>query len=182
MVLPRYSLPAMSALWTERRKLEIWLEVELLVCEALARLGCIPTEDAKTIRERAAFDIEQVRKIELHTHHDVIAFLENVSDYVGSSARWMHRGLTSSDVLDTGLAFQMTKSTDILLGDLCSLRVVAATMARRYCLTPMIGRSHGIHAEPITFGLKMALLFDEFTRAEERLKQVRERVRVGKIS
>jgi len=172
----------MSALWTEQRKLEIWLEVEVLVCEAMARLGHIPVEDAIAIRELAAFDIKKVREIESHTHHEIISFLENVSTYVGPAARWIHRGLTSSDILDTSLAFQMTKSTDILLEDLRTLQVAAARTAKKHCLTPMIGRSHGIHAEPITLGLKMALLFDEFVRAEERLRQVRERIRVGKIS
>src|SRR6185437_6442801 len=182
MTLSRYSLPRMSALWTEQRKLEIWLEVEVLVCEAMARLGHIPVEDAIAIRELAAFDIKKVREIESRTHHEIISFLENVSTYVGPAARWIHRGLTSSDILDTSLAFQMTKSTDILLEDLRTLQVAAARTAKKHCLTPMIGRSHGIHAEPITLGLKMALLFDEFVRAEERLRQVRERIRVGKIS
>lgn len=172
----------MCSVWTEQRKLEIWLEIEILVCEAMAQLGHIPAADAKTIRELAAFDIRKIHEIESYTHHDVVAFLENVSTYIGPAARWMHHGLTSSDILDTGLACQMISATDILLEDLCDLQIVAAGVAKKYCLTPMIGRSHGIHAEPITFGLKMAILFDEFVRAGERLRQVRERIRVGKIS
>ncbi|ALJ57011.1 Adenylosuccinate lyase [Candidatus Xiphinematobacter sp. Idaho Grape] len=182
MTPERYSLPGMRALWTEQRKLEIWLEVEVLACEAMAKLGCIPAEDAITIRELAAFDIKKVHEIDSRTHHEIVSFLENVSAHVGPAARWIHRGLTSSDILDTSLAFQMTRSTDILLEDLYALQVAAARMAKKHCLTPMIGRSHGIHAEPITLGLKMALLFDEFVRAEERLRQARERIRVGKIS
>lgn len=182
MTSSRYSLPEMRALWTEQRKLEIWLEVEVLVCEAMAQLGHIPAEDAITIRELATFDVKTVREIEARTHHEIISFLENVSAYVGPAARWIHYGLTSSDILDTSLAFQMTKSADILLKDLRALQVAAARMAKKYCLTPMIGRSHGIHAEPITLGLKMALLFDEFVRAEERLRQAKERIRIGKIS
>lgn len=172
----------MRSLWTEQRKLEIWLEIEILACEAMAEIGQIPIQDAQIIRERAAFDIHEVREIEARTHHDVIAFLENVASHVGPAARWIHQGLTSSDLLDTTLAYQMTRSADLLLDDIQNLRVSVAEIAKKHRLTPMIGRSHGIHAEPITFGLKMALMFDEFGRAEERLKQAKERIRVGKIS
>ncbi|PWU10710.1 MAG: adenylosuccinate lyase [Verrucomicrobia bacterium] len=181
-MIARYSLPEMRSLWTEQRKLEIWLEIEILVCEALAKLGRIPLHDARTIRERAAFEIEQVHAIEARTHHDVIAFLENVAVHVGPAARWIHQGLTSSDLLDTTLAYQMTQSADLLLTDIQNLRTAVAEKAKKHRLTPMIGRSHGIHAEPITFGLKMALMYDEFGRAEERLQQAKERIRVGKIS
>ncbi len=172
----------MRSLWTEQRKLEIWLKIEILACEAMAELGQIPAEDARTIRQHAAFEIDKVREIELRTHHDVIAFLENVATHVGPAARWIHQGLTSSDLLDTTLAFQMTQSADILLEDIRVLRSTLQTIAKKHRLTPMIGRSHGIHAEPITFGLKMALMFDEFGRAEERIQQAKERIRVGKIS
>ncbi len=172
----------MRSLWTEQRKLEIWLEIEILACEAMAEMGQIPIQDAQAIRERAAFEIDEVREIESRTHHDVIAFLENVAAHVGPAARWIHQGLTSSDLLDTTLAYQMTQSADLLLGDIQNLRATVAETAKKHRLTPMIGRSHGIHAEPITFGLKMALMFDEFGRAEERLKQAKERIRVGKIS
>jgi adenylosuccinate lyase len=172
----------MRKIWSDERKFQIWLEIEVIACEAMAELGQIPTEDAAEIRKRARFSIPEIAEIEKRTNHDVIAFLENVADSVGPSARWIHQGLTSSDILDTTLAVQLTESATILLDDLKALRTAVADQARRFKMTPMIGRSHGIHAEPITFGLKLALMFDEFGRAEERLSQTRERIRVGKIS
>jgi adenylosuccinate lyase len=181
-VIDRYSRPQMRELWSDRRKFEIWLEIETLACEAMAELGQIPSSDAAEIRKRARFSIEEIAEIEKRTNHDVIAFLENVASSVGPAARWMHQGLTSSDVLDTTLAVQLTEASEILAKDLTDLRATVATKARRFKMTPMIGRSHGIHAEPITFGLKLALMFDEFGRAEERLAQASERIRVGKLS
>ncbi len=172
----------MRSLWSEQRKLEIWLEIEVLACEAMADSGAIPKKDAIVIRRKAAFDIDSVREIEKRTNHDVIAFLEDVARHVGPEARWIHQGLTSSDLLDTTLAVQMNASCAILLDDLNHLRDAIARRAIEHKFTPMIGRSHGIHAEPITFGLKLALMFDEFSRATQRLMQMRERVRVGKIS
>jgi adenylosuccinate lyase len=172
----------MRQLWSDERKFQIWLEIETLACEAMAELGQIPKEDAAEIRKKARFSIPEIAEIERRTNHDVIAFLENVAESVGPAARWMHQGLTSSDILDTTLAVQLTEAIDILTKDLVALRTEVAAQARRYKITPMIGRSHGIHAEPITFGLKLALMFDEFGRAEERLAQTRERVRVGKLS
>ena len=172
----------MRALWDEQHKYEIWLEIEVLACEAQAALGVIPAEDARTIREKACFELGAIQEIEKRTNHDVIAFLENVASYVGPAARWIHHGMTSSDVLDTTLAVQMNEATGMLLEDLEALRVAIAAKAREFKFTPMIGRSHGIHAEPVTFGLKMALMYDEFGRAIERLRQTRERVRVGKLS
>ncbi len=172
----------MRALWSEERKFQIWLEIETLACEAMAELGEIPAEDAATIRERASFSIDAINEIEKRTNHDVIAFLENVAESVGPAARWIHQGLTSSDLLDTTLAVQLTEAAKIISGDLEDLRRVVAAQAVRYKMTPMIGRSHGIHAEPITFGLKLALMYDEFGRAQERLAQTTERVRVGKLS
>src|SRR5437667_409481 len=148
----------------------------------MAELGQIPKQDAAEIRKRARFSIPEILEIEKRTNHDVIAFLENVASSVGPAARWMHQGLTSSDVLDTTLAVQLTEASRILAKDLTDLRATVATQARRFKMTPMIGRSHGIHAEPITFGLKLALMFDEFGRAEERLEQALERIRVGKLS
>jgi adenylosuccinate lyase len=168
--------------WSDTRKFEIWLEIETLACEAMAERGQIPKEDAAEIRKRARFSVPQIAEIEKRTNHDVIAFLENVAESVGPPARWIHQGLTSSDILDTTLAVQLTESTRILLDDVQRLRTAIADQARRFKMTPMIGRSHGIHAEPITFGLKLALMFDEFGRAEERLGQVIERIRVGKLS
>src|SRR5947207_2357844 len=172
----------MRQLWSEERKFQIWLEIETLACEAMAELGQIPQEDAVEIRKKARFSIPEIAEIEKRTNHDVIAFLENVAASVGPSARWMHQGLTSSDILDTTLAVQLTEACGILAEDLAALRKAVAAQARRYKMTPMIGRSHGIHAEPITFGLKLALMFDEFGRAEERLAQTKERVCVGKLS
>lgn len=172
----------MRKIWSDERKFQIWLEIEILACEAMAELGQIPKADAAEIRKRARLSIPEILEIEKRTNHDVIAFLENVAESVGPAARWIHQGLTSSDILDTTLAVQLVESSKILLSDLKQLRSTIAEQARRYKMTPMIGRSHGIHAEPITFGLKLALMFDEFGRAEERLSQTLERVRVGKLS
>jgi adenylosuccinate lyase len=172
----------MRALWSDQRKYEIWLEIETLACEAMARLGQIPEADAKAIREKARFSIPEILEIEKRTNHDVIAFLENVADSVGPAARWMHQGLTSSDVLDTTLAVQMAAATDLLVQGVDEVRAAAAEQARAHKLTPMMGRSHGIHAEPITFGLKLALMYDEFGRVRERLVEMRKRVAVGKLS
>ena len=181
-MIRRYSRQPMRDLWSEERKFATWLEIEVLACEALAATGAIPQEDAEIIRAKARFSIDEINEIEKRTQHDVIAFLENVASYVGPAARWIHQGLTSSDILDTTLAVQMTAACDLLLEDLAALRATVADRARAFKDTPMIGRSHGIHAEPITFGLKLALMYDEFGRAEERLRQTRERVAVGKLS
>ena len=172
----------MRKIWSDERKFQIWLEIEILACEAMADLGQIPKKDAEEIRKRARFSIPEILEIEKRTNHDVIAFLENVAASVGPAARWIHQGLTSSDILDTTLAVQLAESAKILQSDLQALRSTIAERARQFKMTPMIGRSHGIHAEPITFGLKLALMFDEFGRAEERLTQTIERVRVGKLS
>lgn len=181
-MIARYSREKMRSIWTEQRKLEIWLEIETLACEAMAELGQIPAEDARAIREKGAFDASEIHEIEKRTNHDVIAFLENVASHIGPAARWVHQGLTSSDLLDTTLAVQMLESCNLLEEDLHALRKTIARRALEHKFTPMIGRSHGIHAEPISFGLKLALMYDEFGRALERLTQTRERIRVGKIS
>ena len=181
-MIDRYSLDPMRSLWSEQRKLEIWLEIEILACEAMAALGQIPQQDAVIIRQKAHFVAENVREIEKRTNHDVIAFLEDVASHVGPAARWIHQGLTSSDLLDTTLAVQMNSACAILLDDLNHLHDVIARRAIEHKYTPMIGRSHGIHAEPITFGLKLAVMFDEFSRATQRLLQMRDRIRVGKLS
>ncbi|PYK85857.1 MAG: adenylosuccinate lyase [Verrucomicrobia bacterium] len=181
-MIDRYSRPEMRHIWSDEHKFQIWLEIELLAGEAMAELGQIPKKDAAEIRKRARFSIPEIAEIEKRTNHDVIAFLENVADSVGPAARWIHQGLTSSDVLDTTLAVQLSEAGALLANDLKSLRAAIAAHARRFKMTPMIGRSHGIHAEPITFGLKLALMFDEFGRALERLMQTLERVRVGKLS
>ncbi len=181
-MIDRYTLPEMAAIWTDQRKYEIWLEIETLACEAQAECGHIPAADARVIREKGRFNLAEIMEIEKRTNHDVIAFLENVASYVGPECRWMHQGMTSSDVLDTTLAVQMSQAGDIILKDLRDLREVVARRAIEFKMTPMIGRSHGIHAEPITFGLKLALMFDEFGRALERFAQLQPRVRVGKLS
>lgn len=181
-MIDRYTRPKMAAVWSDERRFSIWLEIEVLACEAMADLGQIPIEDAREIRAKAKFDIATIHEIEQRTQHDVIAFLENVASYVGPAARWIHQGLTSSDILDTTLAVQMTEALDQLLGMLDKVRASVAVRAREFKHTPMIGRSHGIHAEPITFGLKLALMHDELGRARERMLQTRERIRVGKLS
>jgi adenylosuccinate lyase len=172
----------MREIWTDEKKFSIWLEIETLVCEGMAELGQIPESDARAVRERARFSTAEILELEKQTHHDVIAFLENVSVSVGPEARWMHQGLTSSDILDTCLAVQLCLAADILLEDIRELRTEVALKAREYKYLPMIGRSHGVHAEPITFGLKMALMYDEFGRAEKRMRAARSEIAVGKLS
>ena len=172
----------MAAVWADQRKYEIWLEIETLACEAQAEIGVVPKADAEEIRAKAKFDLAEIMEIEKRTNHDVIAFLENVASYVGPACRWMHQGMTSSDVLDTTLAVQMAEASDMILQDLRELREVVARRAREFKMTPMIGRSHGIHAEPVTFGLKLALMYDEFGRAIARLEDAQPRLRVGKLS
>jgi adenylosuccinate lyase len=172
----------MSDIWTDEKRFSIWLEIETLVCEAMAELGQIPKSDAAAIRERARFSTSEILEIEKRTNHDVIAFLENVSASVGPEARWMHQGLTSSDILDTSLAVQLCLAADVLLDGIRDLRKEVALKAREHKYTPMIGRSHGIHAEPITFGLKMALMYDEFGRAERRMGAARSEIAIGKLS
>jgi adenylosuccinate lyase len=181
-MIPRYSRPEMAALWSEEAKLAHWLEIEVLACEGMAQLGEIPAADAKTIRAKARFDLAQVQENEKRTNHDVIAFLEEVATHVGPAGRFIHRGLTSSDLLDTTLALQLVASADLLLADLKKLREAVAVRAKEHKFTPMMGRSHGIHAEPITYGLKLALMYDEFGRAEKRLLDAREQIAVGKLS
>jgi adenylosuccinate lyase len=181
-MIARYSRPPMREIWSEERKFAIWLEVETLACEAMAELGLIPRADAEAIRARGKFSVPEIAEIEKRTNHDVIAFLENVAAAVGPPARWMHQGLTSSDILDTTLAVQLVQASELLAAGIRAVRSAAARQAVAHKMTPMIGRSHGVHAEPITFGLKMALMYDEFGRAEERLERARSSIAVGKLS
>src|SRR5436309_9204585 len=182
-MIQRYSRPAMREIWSEQRKLEIWLQIELLASEALARAGLVPRKDLAQMKARAAFNLERCKELERTLNHDVIAFTTNVAENIGAPAsRWLHFGLTSSDIIDTAFAVQMVQSTEILIEDVKGLRKVIAAKAKKYQLTPMIGRSHGIHAEPTTFGLKMALMYDEFGRAVQRLQTALETVAVGKLS
>ena len=177
-MIRRYSREAMRQIWTEENKFSIWLQIEILACEARK----IPAKDIATIKRRAKFDVERIREIERTTNHDVIAFLTNVAENVGPASRHIHEGLTSSDVVDTALAVQMMQSVGILIADVKALRAVVAKKAKKYKLMPMIGRTHGVHAEPITFGLKMALMYDEFGRALARLERARDIIAVGKVS
>ncbi|HEV8541761.1 MAG TPA: adenylosuccinate lyase [Verrucomicrobiae bacterium] len=182
-MIQRYSRLPMREIWTEQRKLEIWLQVELLAAEALVAEGLVPKSDFEQMRSKAAFSIERCKELEKTLNHDVIAFTTNVSENIGAPAsRWLHFGITSSDIIDTAFAVQMVQSADILIADVRALREVVAKKAREHKFTPMIGRSHGIHAEPTTFGLKMALMHDEFGRALERLERARQVVAVGKLS
>ena len=177
-MIRRYSREAMRQIWTEENKFSIWLQIEVLACEARK----IPAKDLATIKRRAKYDVERIREIERTTNHDVVAFLANVAETVGPASRHIHEGLTSSDVVDTALAVQMMQSADILIEDVKALRAVVAKKAKKYKLVPMVGRTHGVHAEPITFGLKMALMYDEFGRVLARLERARDIIAVGKIS
>ncbi len=181
-MIERYTRPEMGALWTDEHKFRTWLQVELAACEAMAKAGQIPREDWGVIRRRAAFDVKRIRKIEAEVRHDVIAFLTNVAETVGPAGRHIHKGMTSSDVVDTALSANLVAAADLLIAGAERVRAAAAKQAKKHAFTPMIGRSHGIHAEPTTFGLKMALMYDEFGRALARLKAARETVRTGKLS
>lgn len=182
-MIQRYSRPAMREIWTEQRKLEIWLQIELLASEALVKEGVVPRRDFQVMKARSAFQLERCKELEKTLNHDVIAFTTCVSEHIADPAsRWLHFGLTSSDIVDTAFAVQLVQSADILIADVKELRTVLARRAKEHQLTPCIGRSHGIHAEPTTFGLKLALMYDEFGRALGRLERVREVVALGKIS
>jgi adenylosuccinate lyase len=173
----------MRDIWTEENKLTIWLKVEIEVAEALCKQGVVPEKDLRRIKKKAAFQVERCKELERTLNHDVVAFTTNVAENIDSDAsRWVHFGLTSSDILDTTLGLQMKQSCEILLEDLKALRKVVGKKAKEHQFTAVIGRSHGIHAEPTTFGLKMALMYDEFGRAEKRLLAAKESVSVGKLS
>ncbi|MBW4572470.1 MAG: adenylosuccinate lyase [Tolypothrix carrinoi HA7290-LM1] len=181
-MIERYTLPEMGNLWTEAYKLKTWLQVEIAVCEAQAELGYIPTEAVEEIKAKANFDPKRVLEIEAEVRHDVIAFLTNVNEYVGDAGRYIHLGLTSSDVLDTALALQLIASLDLLLQYVEDLIVTIREKAKEHRYTVMAGRSHGIHAEPITFGFKLAGWLAEMLRHQERLKILKGTIAVGKIS
>jgi len=181
-VIERYTLPQMGELWTETYKLKTWLQVEIAVCEAQAQLGYIPTQAVEEIKQKANFDPKRVLEIETEVRHDMIAFLTNVNEYVGDAGRYIHLGLTSSDVLDTALALQLVASLDLLLIEMKELIAAIRGQARQHRYTIMIGRSHGIHAEPITFGFKLAGWLAEVLRSQERLVNLRQNIAVGKIS
>jgi len=181
-MIPRYSRPAMASLWEPESRYRTWLLVEVLACEANAKLGLIPARSLATIKKKAAFDIARIDELETIVKHDVIAFLTAVGEHVGPDSRFIHLGLTSSDVLDTSLAYLMQSAADIIIDDIRGLLVVLKKQALLYKDTVMIGRSHGIHAEPVTFGLKMALWYEEMQRNLERMLKARTVISVGKVS
>jgi adenylosuccinate lyase len=181
-VIERYTLPEMGELWTDTYKLKTWLQVEIAVCEAQAELGEIPKSAVEEIKEKANFDPARVLEIEAEVRHDMIAFLTNVNEYVGDAGRYIHLGLTSSDVLDTALALQLVASLDIILDHVEKLSQAIRYQAQQHRDTIMIGRSHGIHAEPITFGFKLAGWLAEVCRNRDRLVRLRQHIAVGKIS
>jgi adenylosuccinate lyase len=181
-MIQRYSLPEMSAIWTDDNKFKIWLEIEVLAVEAQAELGLVPLEDAKIIREKANFNTEKILEIEKTTKHDVIAFLTNVEEYVGEPSRHIHLGMTSSDILDTCFAVQCKQAGVIILKDLLELKEIIAKRASEFKYTICVGRTHGIHAEPTTFGLKLALWYEECKRSIHRLEFAIEEVSYGKIN
>ncbi len=184
-MIPRYSRPEMVALWEPQTRFKIWFEIEAHACDALAELGVIPKESAKNIWDKAGnvtFDVDRIDEIERVTKHDVIAFLTHLAEFIGPDSRFVHQGMTSSDVLDTCLAVQMSRAADILIKDVDALLAALKRRAFEHRMTPTIGRSHGIHAEPVTFGLKMAEAYAEFSRARKRLVDAREEIATCAIS
>lgn len=181
-MIKRYTRQSMGRIWTEENKFQTWLEVEILVCEAMAKMGEIPKKAAQNIRNKARFSIERIDAIEAETKHDVIAFLTNVAESVGQDSRYVHFGLTSSDILDTAMAVRLRQASKIILKDCDLLLASLKKKALTHKNTVMVGRSHGIHAEPITFGLKLALWYDEMRRNRRRMEQALETISVGKIS
>lgn len=181
-MIPRYSRPEMTAIWSEESKFQIWFEIEAHACDAQAKLGVIPSDAAATIWQRGAFDIERINDIERETKHDVIAFLTNLAEYVGEDARFVHQGMTSSDVLDTTLSVQLSRASDLMLAGLDRLLAGLRSRAHEHKRTATIGRSHGIHAEPTTLGLKFASFYAEFSRCRERLVAARREVATCAIS
>ena len=181
-MIPRYTHPEMGRIWSDQRRYETWLLVETAAAEAMAAAGIVPPDAARDIRERGAFDIARIDEIEQKTQHDVIAFTTAVAEKVGPSARWLHFGMTSSDVIDTAQALQMREACDVILKDLHGLCDAIRDRAIEHRRTPMIGRTHGVHAEPMTFGLKLALWFAEAGRDIERVQRARSAISVGKLS
>ncbi|WP_127532019.1 adenylosuccinate lyase [Paenibacillus kobensis] len=181
-MLERYSRPEMRAIWTEENKFKAWLEVELCACEAWVELGVIPREDVEALRKNASFDIDRINEIELETRHDVIAFTRAVSETVGPERKWVHYGLTSTDVVDTANGYLLRQANEILRADIERFVEILRGQAVKYKDTPMMGRTHGVHAEPTTFGLKLALWYEEMKRNLERFNRAADGVQFGKIS
>ncbi|HET8646178.1 MAG TPA: lyase family protein, partial [Vicinamibacteria bacterium] len=181
-MIPRYSRPEMARLWSDQSRYSAWLEVELAATEALAERGVVPREAEAAIRERALFDAARIDEIEREVKHDVIAFVSNVAENVGPHGRWLHYGLTSSDVVDTALSLLMVRACDLVHAGVERLAAAVARRAQEHRRTPMMGRTHGVHAEPTTLGLKRALWYAELGRGRARLERARETIRVGKLS
>jgi len=181
-MIDRYTRPEMGNIWTEENRFKAWLEVEVLACEAWVKLGEIPAEDVKKIRENASFDIERIKEIELDTRHDVVAFTRAVSETLGEERKWVHYGLTSTDVVDTALSYLIKQANEIILKDVENFIEVLKNKAQEHKYTVMMGRTHGVHAEPTTFGLKLALWYEEMKRNLERFKAAAEGIEYGKIS
>jgi adenylosuccinate lyase len=181
-MIARYTHPEMARIWSDQRKYETWLQVELAAADAMADAGLIPRDAATELRATARFDVARIEAIEQVTQHDVIAFTTAVAEHAGPAARWLHFGLTSSDVTDTAQALQLMEACDLILGDLAAVQSAIKERAFEHRRTPMIGRTHGVHAEPMTFGFKLALWYAELSRDIERVRRARETVRVGKMS
>ena len=181
-MIRRYTNPEMGAIWSEQRRYETWLEVELAALDVMADAGIVPREAALELRAKATFDVARIEEIEQTTQHDVIAFTTAVAEHVGPAARWLHFGLTSSDVVDTAQAIQMRQACDLIIRNVAGLMEAVRERADEHRRTPMIGRTHGVHAEPMTFGLKLALWYAELQRDLDRLLRARETIAVGKIS
>lgn len=181
-MISRYSREEMTQIWTEDNKFKAWLEVEILAAEAWAELGFIPMEEVKEIRPNAKIDVDRIKEIEMETRHDVVAFTRQVSETLGDEKKWVHYGLTSTDVVDTAQSYLIKQANDIIERDIENFIEVLGNKARKYKKTLMMGRTHGVHAEPTTFGIKMALWYTEMKRNLERFKQVRKEIEVGKMS
>lgn len=181
-MIERYSREEMANIWTEQNRFEAWLEVEILACEAWSKLGHIPAEDVKLIRQNAKVDVDRAKEIEQETRHDVVAFTRQVSETLGEERKWVHYGLTSTDVVDTALSYVVKQANEIIEKDLEKFLEVLKNKAIEHKTTLMMGRTHGVHAEPTTFGIKMALWYTEMKRNLERFKRVREEIEVGKMS
>jgi len=179
-LIPRYTLPRMGKIWEEERKFSLWLKIEILVCEAWAKLGRIPPEAVEKIKKRAKFSLPRIQEIEKEVKHDVIAFLTNVAENVGPEAKFIHLGLTSSDLLDTSLALQLKEASQLILEDIEKVIQALLEKAKDYKYTPMMGRTHGVHAEPITLGLKFLGWAEEMKRNRERFLQAKENISYGK--
>ncbi|WP_018249446.1 adenylosuccinate lyase [Orenia marismortui] len=181
-MITRYSLDKMEKVWSEENKFEKWLEIEIAVCEALAEVGEIPKADVENIKKNATFEVDRIKEIEQETRHDILAFLTAVAESLGEESKYIHMGLTSSDIKDTARALQMKESVELILKDLVLVKDVLAEQAKKYKMRVMIGRTHGVHAEPVTLGLKLANWYSEINRNIERAKELLTRVSIGKIS